>query len=169
MRRRILRALHAAAALLPHARQGRVTDKGKEQPGSLPSLTYGPVAVPRPTAREAVQLSVVDMSSSQPTASRQPRQPDQAVPPPAQAAARALSMCCTAQETLSTCDPPQVACGWLSSDLRSSSKPFKMVAGGKTRSMWIECTAATLCKPRSLVPTPMLWRGGQSEELPFGL
>ena len=64
MRRRILRALHAAAALLPHARQGRVTDKGKEQPGSLPSLTYGPVAVPRPTAREAVQLSVVDMSSS---------------------------------------------------------------------------------------------------------
>ena len=63
-RKAILRILHSTASLFKQARQGRVTDKGKERVGSKPATAYAPAAVPLATADESTRPSAVDASGS---------------------------------------------------------------------------------------------------------
>ena len=57
-RQKQLGVLRAVAGIFKQARVGRVTDRGKERHGTLPSIAYAPRAVTKPTAREAAHISM---------------------------------------------------------------------------------------------------------------
>eukprot|EP00966_Prymnesium_polylepis_P092713 2146106-Prymnesium_polylepis.1 len=64
VRRRTLRILHAVASLYKQSRQGRVTDKRKEQVGSQPAASYAPKAVPAAKGQDVSHSSDVAASGA---------------------------------------------------------------------------------------------------------
>ena len=57
-RQKRLGVLRTVAGIFKQARAGRVTDRGKERHGTLPSTAYAPRAITKPTAREPARTSM---------------------------------------------------------------------------------------------------------------